>query len=167
MKEIRYIIIGLLFVILGVLALFSSPESLARYLGCVLVLSVLFEVIYVYSGKFRVKFWDIVGVSMGLLLGILLLAGGAEMAHQLPVYVGGWLMLRTLLTANISLDMRDTGNTNWKWVLLVSVIGAVMSFLVLFNPDRLISIWVSLALACIGLLYIPLSGKLSSLVTTR
>ena len=166
--ELKYwyapLILGILFIGLGVLV-FATPEA------TFLTIAVLFSIGFVVSGIVEVMFslsnrrtlknwgWHLVGGIITLILGVLLSLKPDFSALVLSLYIGFWLLFRSIVYASSAFELKSIGFKNWGWMLTFGIIGIVFSFILLWNP-LLIGIgfvfWIGYGLIILGIINIIL-----------
>ncbi|WP_292011108.1 DUF308 domain-containing protein [Chryseobacterium sp.] len=133
------LILGILFIVLGIYV-FSSP--LATYLA----LSILFSASFIVSGLFDIFFsiqnskslngwgWYLVSGLLSFGMGIFLIAYPQISMSILPFIVGFTVMFRSFQLLGISLDLKDAHVLKWGNLAIFSVLGIILSFMLLANP---------------------------------
>lgn len=133
------LILGILFIGCGVYV-FSSP--IETYLA----LSVLFSVSFIISGISDIFFainnsrflngWGLYLVTglLSLIMGIYLVSYPHLSMGILPFIVGFTVMFRSFQLLGISLELKDTHVPSWGILTFFSIIGIILSFILLANP---------------------------------
>ncbi|MDF0717697.1 DUF308 domain-containing protein [Muricauda sp. 334s03] len=166
--ELKYwyvpLILGILFIGLGILV-FATPEA------TFLTIAVLFSIGFVVSGIVEVMFslsnrgilknwgWHLVGGIITLILGILLSLKPDFSALVLSLYIGFWLLFRSIVYTSSAFELKSVGIKNWGWMFAFGIIGIIFSFILLWNP-LLIGIgfvfWIGYGLIILGIINIIL-----------
>lgn len=132
-------IIGLVFVVFG-LYLFSLP--LATYLTLVM----LFSLSFLFSGILEIFFslqnrryleewgWYLTGGLFSVLIGLILVAYPALSATLLPLVLGTAILVRSIQGLGFSFDLKSYGLKQWWHLGVLSIMGIVLSILVILNP---------------------------------
>lgn len=133
------LILGILFIALGIY-LFTVPlETYAT-------LAILFSIAFLVSGIFDIFFsiknhkvlngwgWYLVGGIISFIMGIYLLIYPQVSIAILPFVVGFTVMFRSFQLLGTALDLRDAGVLRWGNLAVSSVLGLVLSFLLIANP---------------------------------
>ncbi|HET7115405.1 MAG TPA: DUF308 domain-containing protein [Hanamia sp.] len=130
---------GLFFVIVSVIV-FASPLSSFGALAILFSLSFLFggvaEIIFSVTNRGQMVNW---GWSLAfgiitLLMGILLLTNTALSMAILAYYVGFTILFRSIAAASFAIDIKKYGSKNWGGLLALGILGAITSFILLWNP---------------------------------
>ncbi|MEP0711224.1 DUF308 domain-containing protein [Algoriphagus sp.] len=131
-------IIGVIFILLGIWV-FRTP--LASYL----VLATFFSISFLLSGIAEISFalgnrdnidnwgWFLASGIFSAMIGILLLSNPALSMVTLPLYVGFGVMFRSVAGISFALSMKDHGD-EYQSLLWMSIIGVILSFLLIWNP---------------------------------
>lgn len=163
--------VGLLFVIVSIVT-FTSPESSLLALAVLFSLSFLFggiaEIIFSIANKDQLENW---GWSLAfgiitLIVGVLLLINPALSMTTLAFYVGFVILFRSIAAISFAVDIKRYGSKNWGGLLAFGILGAIFSFVLLWNPvfaGMSIVIVVALSFFFTGLFSIYLSIQLRKL----
>jgi uncharacterized membrane protein HdeD (DUF308 family) len=167
------LILGVLFIITGILVLRTPVESY-------LALSILFSVTFFVNGIFEIGYsvtnrkeldnwgWVLAGGVVDLLFGIWLMSSPLVSITVLPFFVGFMLMFRSFAAIGFAVDLKSFGVKEWGWLLALGILGMLFSFVLLWNPmiaGFTIVMWTALAFLTIGVFKIFLSFKLKQLNT--
>lgn len=133
------LIVGILFLAFGIY-IFTVP--LATYL----TLAIFFSVSFFVSGLMEIFFsiqnqkiikgwgWYLVSGLLSLGIGIYLMAFPGVSMAVLPFVVGFTLMFRSFQMLGIAFDLKDSKVLSWGNLALTSVLGIILSFLLIANP---------------------------------
>ena len=131
--------VGVLFVILSIVV-FSSP------LGSMLTLSIFFALSFLFSGLSEIIFsisnrdrldnwgWSLAFGIITFIVGISLLSHPALSITVLAFYIGFLLLFRSISSISFALDLKKYGSKNWGGLLVFGILGAIVSFLLIWNP---------------------------------
>lgn len=159
------LIIGFIFISAGVWTFTSSIES---YLALSFLFSISFlvsgilDIVFAISNKKELENWGwilILGI-MSLLVGIMLLNNPEISLVTLPLYVGFVVMFRSFGAIGLAMDLKDYGNLEWRSLMIPGILGAIFSFILLWNPvfsGMTLVIWTGVALISIGIFYLYLA----------
>ncbi|WP_103070155.1 HdeD family acid-resistance protein [Aquimarina sediminis] len=165
------LIIGLIFIALGIYVLISPLESYVT-------LSYLFSISFVISGIVEIYFsvsnrneidnwgWNLVFGISTLIIGILLFMHPEISITILPFYVGFLLMFRSAMAMGYALDLKHYGVLDWGNLMILGILGFIFSFILIWNPlfaGITILVWTALALIAVGVFNIYVSIKLKKL----
>ncbi len=165
------LIIGLLFLVMGIY-IFTVPVE------TYLTLSVLFSISFLVSGLSDVFFslqnrkavhgwgWYLVSGIISVLLGVYLVQYPGISITVLPFVVGFTMMFRSAYLLGFAFDLRSYGIMNWGNLAVASVLGIVLSFLLLANPvvtGLSLSVLTALTFIFIGVSSIMLSLNLKKI----
>ena len=165
------LILGILFICVGIWV-FMTPVS--SYLALSILFSVtifisgIFEIIYSISNRKEMDNWGwvLTGGIIDLLFGLWLMASPLLSIAILPFVVGFMLMVRSMMAIGFAFDLKDFANSGWRWLLALSILGLLFSFVLLWNPafaGLTLVIWTGCAFITLGVYRIFLSFKLKHL----
>ncbi|MEO2071140.1 MAG: DUF308 domain-containing protein [Zunongwangia sp.] len=129
------LIIGLLFVGVGIWVFRTPAESY-------LTLTLLFSISFLVSGIFEIFYsvtnrknlygwvWNLVGGIANAIIGILLLSKPEVSLIVFPIYIGLWLLFRSILAVGTSLGL----GLGSGYLLVLGILGILFSFVLLWNP---------------------------------
>lgn len=163
-------IIGVIFILLGIWV-FSTP--LTSYL----VLATFFSISFLISGIAEISFalgnkdqlenwgWFLGSGIFSALIGVLLLSNPALSMVTLPLYVGFGVLFRSITGVSFAFTLKDMG-AEYQSLLWMSIVGIILSFLLIWNPAivglTLVSI-TSIVFILLGISAVMLSLKLKKL----
>lgn len=130
---------GLFFVIVSVVV-FASPITTFGTLSILFSLSFLFggiaEIVFSVSNRDQLVNWGW-SLAFGMItfaVGILLLTNTALSMTVLAYYVGFTILFRSIAAIGIAMVIKKYGSRNWGSLLALGILGAVTSFVLLWNP---------------------------------
>ncbi|WP_240607747.1 HdeD family acid-resistance protein [Marixanthomonas spongiae] len=133
------LLVGIFFVVVGIVA-FSSPLSSLLALSILFALSFLLggasEIIFSLANRHRLHNW---GWSLGfgiitLVIGILLMSHPRLSLSALAFFVGFTILFRSISSISFAMDLKRYGNKRWGGLLIFGILGAVFSFILIWNP---------------------------------
>lgn len=165
------LIIGIIMVATAIWT-FKSPA--ASYLALSLVFSISFlisglmEVIYAISNRKTIDHWgwSFVFGFITLLIGIMMITNPAISLVTLPFYVGFTLLFRSFGAIGLAFDLKNYGVLDWGTLLAIGILGAIFSFILLWNPilgGMTIVFWTGMLFLVTGIFSIYLSLKMRNL----
>ena len=165
------LIVGILFIGVGIWVFItpvSSYLALSILFSLTIFVSGIFEIIYSISNRKEIDNWGwvLTGGIIDLLFGIWLMASPLLSIAILPFVVGFMLMVRAIMAIGFSFDLKDVAKSGWGWLLALSIIGLLFSFVLLWNPafaGLTLVIWTGCAFVTLGFYRIILSFKLMHL----
>ncbi|GAA4296774.1 HdeD family acid-resistance protein [Aestuariibaculum suncheonense] len=165
------LIVGLLFVGLGIYTLVSPVETF-------LALAFVFSISFMLSGISEIAFaiankeemdnwgWNLAFGIMTLLIGILLMSKPEISLTTLSFYIGFLILFRSMMGVSYALELKHYGVLDWGNLMIISVLGILFSLLLLWNPvfaGMTIIFCIGLTLIAGGAFSIYLSLKLKKL----
>ena len=165
------LILGILFIGAGIWV-FMTPVS--SYLALSILFSVtifisgISEIIYSISNRKEMDNWGwvLTGGIIDLLFGLWLMASPLLSIAILPFVVGFMLMVRSMMAIGFAIDLKDFSDSGWGWLLALSILGLLFSFVLLWNPafaGLTLVICTGCAFVTLGVYRIILSFKLKHL----
>lgn len=165
------LIVGLLFVIVSIVV-FTSPVASLLTLSALFALSFLFgglsEIIFSIINREQLDNW-----GWSLAFGILtFIIGGALFMHPglsisvLAFYVGFLLLFRSISSISFAMDVKRYGSKSWVGLLIFGILGAIVSFILIWNPvfaGMSVVVLVALSFLFTGLFSIFLAFQLRKL----
>lgn len=174
-KPIKYwylpMILGLLFLGLGI-TVFLTP--LASYIVLAMIFALLFlltgliDMVYAITNKDIIDRWgwSLLGGVIDFFIGVLLITKPNISMVVLPFFVGFGILFRSVIAIGWSLELKRLGGFNWGYLLAIGILGAVFSFIMLWNPlfgGLTIVFWSAIGLSAIGVFHIYLSLQLKKI----
>lgn len=165
-----FIVLGSLLILFG-LFIFNHPVATFAEL------SIFFALTFIVNGLLEIAFamgnyrsvhgwgWHLAGGIFDLMIGGVLIINPILAAVSLPLFVGFWLMFRSIAIIGRCFDLPVIWPEQ-AWMTVPGIAGLVFSFMILYNPALgafSIVIWASFALISIGLFYIFLGLHLRML----
>jgi uncharacterized membrane protein HdeD (DUF308 family) len=163
-----FLISGILLIGLGVLVLSNPAASylgLSVYFAVVFLLHGLFEIVFSLANRNRMHVWGwyfAFGI-LDLVIGIILVANPLLTMQVLPIFIGFWLMFRSISIIGRSIELKGMGMSGWGLLMLSGVLGIFFSFMILFNPAigaSALILWTALAFIVIGIFYVMIAVSL-------
>lgn len=159
------LILGILFIGLGILVLATPVATfltIAVLFSIGFVISGIVEIVYSISNRRNLSNWGwyFAGGIMTFILGVLLSARPDFSALLLSLYIGFWLLFRSIMYISTSVELKDTGSKNWGWILAFGILGVIFSFILLWNPVIAgigFVFWIGFGLLLLGIINIILS----------
>lgn len=133
------LLVGLFFVVVGILAFVSPLSSL-------LALSVFFSVSFLFGGLSEIFFsfanrhqmenwgWSLIFGFITFIIGLALTIHPALSVRVLGFYIGFAILFRSGAAVSFALDMKGYGSKNWIALLIFGILGAIFSFILIWNP---------------------------------
>ena len=160
-----YLILGILF-LMGSVYVFSVPAT------SYLTLSIFFAVFILVDGIGGISLsmtnrermegwgWQLASGFISLLIGLaLFIHPGLSMA-VLPVFVGFWVLMKGSLVIGTSIDLKSQEVKNWRWILAMGILNAVLGMVMIVNPifgASMVLIFTAISLMSLGMSMITVS----------
>lgn len=165
------LLVGILFVVVSIVV-FTSPVT------SLLTLSLFFALSFIFGGLSEIFFsianrkhldnwgWSLVFGILTFIIGTSLVIHPALSLSVLAFYIGFLLLFRSISSISFALDIKKYGSKNWGGLLIFGILGAIVSFILIWNPvfaGMSIVVLVSLSFLFAGLFSIFLSFQLRKL----
>ncbi|WP_026809600.1 HdeD family acid-resistance protein [Arenibacter latericius] len=133
------LLVGIFFIIVSIVA-FTAPLSSLLTLAILFAMSFLFggvsEIIFSIVNKDQLENW---GWTLGFgiitfIVGILLLINPALSVSTIAFYIGFIILFRSIAAISLAMDIKRYGSKNWGALLALGILGAIFSFILLWNP---------------------------------
>lgn len=133
------LLVGVFFVIVSIVA-FTSPQS------SLLTLSILFALSFLFGGLSEIVFsvfnrhqmenwgWSLAFGIITFIVGFLLVVRPALSLSVLAFYIGFIILFRSIAAVSFALDIKKLGSKNWGALLALGILGAIFSFILIWNP---------------------------------
>lgn len=165
------LLVGLLFVVVSIVV-FTSPITSLLTLSIFFALSFLFgglsEIVFSIANRHQLDNWGW-SLAFGILtfiIGISMLIHPGLSISVLAFYIGFLLLFRSISSISFALDVKKYGSKNWGGLLIFGILGAIVSFILIWNPvfaGMSIVVLVALSFLFAGLFSIILSFQLRKL----
>ncbi|MGW8121891.1 HdeD family acid-resistance protein [Roseivirga echinicomitans] len=133
------LLVGLFFVIISIVA-FASPTSSLLALSLFFALSFLFgglsEVVFSIVNRYHMQNWGW-SLAFGIItfiVGLSLTIHPALSISVLAFYIGFGILFRSIAAISFALDIKRYGSKGWGGLLALGVLGAIVSFILVWNP---------------------------------
>mgnify|MGYP004514779657 FL=1 len=158
--KIGYIVMSVLFCVLGVVLLFTPDVSalwIGRLLGIGLILFGAIKLVGYFSRDlFRLAFqYDLAFGLLLMVLGIVTLSHPGDALSFLCIMFGIPVLADGLFKIQIAMDSRQFGIRNWWLVLVLAALTCVVGVVLVFRPMtgvRALTALMGLSLLCDGVL---------------
>lgn len=165
------LIVGIIAVVLGLVCPFTPIATFAT-LSLFFVISFfvggISEIAFAISNRAVIKNWGWI-LAMGIIdfiFAIVLLSNPLLAPLILSYLIAFWLLLQSIWSVGMSLDLQSIKGSGWGWLLALSILGVLASLLLLFRPEvaALFTVYIlSLGFFCYGIFRIYLAVRLKSL----
>lgn len=165
------LLVGILFIIVSIVS-FTSPITSLLTLSLLFALSFLFgglsEIVFSITNRHQLDNWGW-SLAFGILtfiIGISLVMHPGMSISVLAFYVGFLLLFRSISSIGFALDVKKYGSKNWIGLLIFGILGAIVSFILIWNPvfaGMSVVVLVALSFLFAGLFSIFLAFQLRKL----
>lgn len=164
--------------IVGIIMILTAIWTFKEPASSYLALSIVFTISFLVSGISEVIFaitnrktldgwgWTLVFGLLSIAIGVMLVRDPAISLLTLPFYVGFMLLFRSFGAIGTAFDLKNYGVMEWGTLLALGILGAIFSFILLWNPlfaGMTIVFWTGILFLTLGIFYIYLSLKMRNL----
>lgn len=163
------LIVGLVFVILGIWTLatpLNSYAALSIVFAFGFLVNGIAEMVFALENRHQNWGWSLVLGILSTVVGILLLLNPAASMATLPFYVGFTLLFRSISGMVTAYDMKQYGILDWGTLMVTAMLGLLFSFILLWNPVFAginVVVWTAVTFIVLGCYTIYFSFKLRKL----
>ena len=156
------ILASALMLIVALFLIFKPAESLS-------LITILFGLIIMIDGVIHIINYFKIDptqklMSFELIEGLIEVFAGAvitvcadALIEFLPIIFAIWIILKSLITFQMALNIKSVPNTSWGLMVIVAIIGILLGYFVIFNPfeaSMAVTTLVGLALLIVEILNI-------------
>ena len=152
------IIESLVTMVLGIL-LINWPETvvkiLAYIIGTFFVVKGSYQIINYFIVKGQNDFFNnnLLSGVVSVLVGIVALVMGQELANVFRIIVGIWMIYESLVRINTAIKLNAAGIKAWKNILVLALIMLVLGVFITFNTGAMFTLtgWIMIVIGLIGI----------------
>jgi len=164
--------------IVGILSIMLGIIFISQQLGNLVTLNFIFVLGFFIAGIYELESainnkdsisgweWSLASGILNLLLVILLMLIPLSTPFAITYFVGFWVLLQSIWEIGLSSNLQRIGVKDWGWLLALSVLCLLFSFITLISPiiaPKSIVYMVAFAFISNGIFRIYLSVKLKSI----
>lgn len=133
------IVISILLIILSLLLVFKpifTVNILIIFFGCIIAINGLIHTIsYFQSPKeFRPFSFELVYGLIGIFAGFAFVLNPEFVQNFLPIVIGLWILIESLIHFQLSINMKEIPNSNWGIMLGLSILTAIFGIYIIIHP---------------------------------
>ena len=153
------IIESLVTMILGVL-LITWPDTvikiLAYIIGTFFVVKGAYQIInyFIVNGQNDFFNNNLLSGVVSVLIGIVALVMGQELANVFRIIIGIWMIYESLVRINTAIKLNAAGIGAWKNILILALIMLVLGVFITFNTGAMLTLigWIMIIVGLIGII---------------
>lgn len=122
-------------------------------LGCVLAFFGITQTVSYFSNSKEIEFFNfqlVIGI-LCLLAGLVFIFNPSYISSILTLVIGVWVVIKSITSLQLALNIRNTGANNWQIMLLLSIITFILGIIIVINPFQAMEATISI---CGGLLLV-------------
>ena len=139
-KYSRYtILLSLALILLSIFLIAKPLESLNAIMiviGIVLIISGIIQLISYFTSPKELKAFSfklILGI-ISIILGIIVIVNTSAINTILTGVIGAWMIIQSIIKLQIAFNLKELANSNWKAIVLLSLLTLILGILIIFNP---------------------------------
>lgn len=133
-----YLLLGILYIVLGLIVINHPGESLIAisiYFSIFILISGIGQLFFSLSNRDRNGWgWHLIIGILETIIGIYLVMSPLNSIGTLIFFVGFWFLFRSISIIGTALSIKNHGESQWGWVMLSGCISLVFSFFIIFSP---------------------------------
>jgi len=149
-------------ILLGIYVLVYPSIRFAAFSLCfsaVFFLNGFIEIVFSVTNRKNINGWAwyLTGGIADLIIAGIFIVNPVMAAASLPLLVGIWLLIRSLLIISRGFELKQRGLAKWQWLFFFGLAGFVFSWINIYNPifaTKVVELWTGLALFTAGLFYL-------------
>ena len=160
------LLVSIVLIVLSLFLIFKPGLSINIVmiaLGCVLAFYGIVQTISYFSHSKEIEFFNfqlVVGI-LCLLAGIVFIFNPSFINSILLLVIGVWVVIESITSLQLALNLKNTGSTNWLLILLLSILTFILGMIIVINPFQALEAAVSI---CGGLLLVSEVVKVFEIV---
>lgn len=162
-------IIGILFILFGAMVIKKPIDSFyafSIFIGISLIVSGVAEIYFFSKVRKGLNDWSwyMSGGVVDVLLGVILITNPKIILIIFTLLISLLLFFRAIHIIRRAIELKNTKNKNWIWVLIVGVLLLGLTVLLVLKPEILgaaLAFWIAIAFIAFGVyrLYLAFSLK--------
>lgn len=133
------LLVSVLLIILALFLIFKPGLSINIVmiaLGMVLAFYGVVQTISYFSHIKEITFFNfqlVIGM-ISLLAGLVFIFNPSFINSILPLAIGVWIVIKSITSLQLALNIRNTGTNNWITMLLLSIVTFILGIVIVINP---------------------------------
>lgn len=129
-------VLMLILAIFLIIAPISSAVTAIYMFGIFIIIDGIMHIVSYCKAKeeARLMNFEFAEGILSILSGVLILFSARYLVAVLPILIGTWIIIKSIIKMQISLNIRTDMQSNWILVLVLSIISLILGIFILFNP---------------------------------
>lgn len=129
-------VLMLILAIFLIIAPISSAITAIYMFGIFIIIDGIMHIVSYCKAKeeARLMNFEFAEGILSILSGVLILFCAKYLVAVLPILIGTWIIIKSIIKMQISLNIRTDIQSNWILVLVLSIISLILGIYILFNP---------------------------------
>lgn len=139
--EKNSIIISILMLILSLFLIFkpfSSAVTVVWMFGIFTIVDGIIHMVSYFKTEVenRLANFEFAEGIIEIISGILIFISARYLVLFMPILIGVWIIVKSIVKMQIALNMRNSAESNWVLVLVLSIITLLIGIFIVLNPLR-------------------------------
>lgn len=143
------ILTSIILIILALFLIFKPGFSINLVmisLGCVLAFYGITQTVSYFSKSREIEFFNfqlVIGI-LCLLAGLVFIFNPTFINSILPLVIGVWIVIKSITSLQLALNIRNAETTNWQLMLILSIVTFLLGIIIVINPFQALETAVSI-----------------------
>lgn len=150
------ILVSIILIVLALFLIFKPGFSINLVmitLGAILAFYGITQTVSYFSNSRDIQFFNfklVIGI-LCLLTGLVFIFNPTFINSILPLIIGVWIVIKSVTSLQLALNIRNSGSNNWQMMLILSIITFIIGLIIVINPFQALETAISI---CGGFLLI-------------
>ena len=126
---------SIIFLIIGIILAFFPAISLSIISYSIAGILIVFGISFMVE-QTKSIFWGSFSIGIvALILGIIILISPSFLTNVIPIFLGIMIILSGIYKINITINIKNAGNNNWIFSLIIAILNIICGIFLLLNPS--------------------------------
>lgn len=155
--EKNSIVVSILMLILSfclVFMPFSSAVTIVWMFGIFTIVDGIIHIVSYFNTNIdnRLANFEFAEGIMGILAGFLIFISAEYLVLFMPVMIGIWIIVKSIAKMQIALNMRNSDESTWILVLVLSIITLLIGIFIILNPlPEFVAVTITMIGVCLAI----------------
>ena len=141
---IANVFVSIAFILLGLMLTFKPDVTLSIIVNVIGIIIVAFGVLKLFNyfklkTDFAVFEYDLFFGIIGIVMGIVVMVFGREVASLFRVVIGIWIIYNAILRVQLSLYLKKVNSPAWAYTIIFAVLILICGVYITFRANAIIS----------------------------
>lgn len=106
--------------------------------GSILIIAGILSLISYFktNNEYRIMNFALMNGIIIILLGILAITMSNALIAFLPVMLAVWIIIKSVMSFQIAINLKSIHTSNWRWILVTSIITFILGLIIILNPFK-------------------------------